>query len=72
MDILSNTTKVHELEHEALNSIELAIWIIAGLAICTFLMCVYRFIDSIIGAISCFCRCLTCCCRSNDYKSLNK
>lgn len=70
MDILSNTTKVHELEHEVLDSIEVAIWIIAGLAICGFLCCVWSFFDRIVGAISCLCKSLTCCCRSCGYTKL--
>lgn len=73
MDILTNSTKFTEVENDTLNSIEVALWIIVGLAICAILMCIYRFIDTIVRAIRCLCKCLckmlTCCCQ--PYRRLN-
>jgi hypothetical protein len=71
MDILLNSTKLTEVENDALDSLEVAIWIIAGLAICAFLCCVWSFIDRIFSALSCLCKMLTCCCRSNGHELLS-
>ena len=65
-----NSTKITEAENDLLESIQVAIWIIAGLAICALILCVWRFIDTIIGAVSCLCRILTCCCRSSGYRQV--
>ena len=67
MDILTNSTKLTEVENNALDSIEVAIWIIAGLAICAFLVCIKQFLDSILYVLSCIYSIICCkCCRSSN------
>ena len=70
MDVLTNSTKFNEVEHDMLESIQYAVWIIAGLAICAIICCVWSFFDRITSAIGCLCKTLTCCCRSNGHKRL--
>ena len=48
MDILTNATKLNEVEHDTLNSIEVAVWIIAALALCAFIVCIKQFLSSIL------------------------
>ena len=69
MDVLTNSTKFTEVEHDMLESIQYAVWIIAGLAICAIICCVWSFFDRIMNAIGCLCKTLTCCCRSNNEKN---
>lgn len=63
MDVLTNSTKFTEVEHDVLNSIEYAIWIIAGIAISALVCCVWSFFDRIIRVLACLCKPLTCCCQ---------
>lgn len=71
MDILTNATKLNEVEHDTLNSIEVAVWIIAALALCAFIVCIKQFLGSILYIFSWlhYIICCKCCCK-NQYSSI--
>lgn len=68
MDVLTNATKLTEVENDALNSIETAIWIIAGIAIVMLIACIKNFFESIMYVLSCIYNIL--CCRCFRYRRL--
>ena len=53
MSFLTNFTKLNEMENDALNSIEIAVWIIAGIAILMCISCMKNFLESIRYVFSC-------------------
>ena len=63
MDVLTNSTKMSEFEETLLNNLEIAVWVIAGVAICVALSCMKNLCESIIYAFRCmyYMLCCRCC-----------
>ena len=69
MDVLTNSTKMSEFEETLLNNLEIAVWVIAGVAICVALSCMKNLCESIIYAFRCMYYMLCCrCCWPHPYK----
>lgn len=69
MDIFTNSTKMSEFESTLLDNLEIAVWVIAGVAICVAISCMKNFCESIISAFKCVYYILCCrCCWSHPYE----
>jgi hypothetical protein len=69
METLTNSTKLSEFESTLLENINIAIWVIAGIAICVALSCIKNLCESIAYTFKCIYYVLCCrCCFPKKYR----